>query len=97
MLTEPIIDKLHAMRLRGLAEALQQQLEQPDIHGLSFEERFGLLIDRQWDWRENRALDRRLRNARLQGNACIEDIDYRTPRGLGPRPLPSLSDWTDRH
>ena len=78
MLTQQTIDKLHAMRLRGLAEAFQQQLEQPGIHELSFEERLGLLIDRQWDWRQDRALQRRLRNARLQGNACVEDIDYRT-------------------
>jgi DNA replication protein DnaC len=100
MLTQPMIDKLHAMRLRGLAEALQQQLEQPDIHGLSFEERFGLLIDRQWDWRENRALERRLRNARLQGNACVEDIDYRTPRALERSVVRSLtldSSWVRDH
>src|SRR3954447_20074460 len=89
MLNQPTIDKLCAMRMRGMAEALQQQMQEPDIHQLSFEERLGLLIDRQWDWRQNRALERRLRNARLQGPACVEDIDYRTPRGLDLRyPLP---------
>jgi len=100
MLTQPTIDKLHALRLRGLAEAFQQQLEQPGIHELSFEERLGLLIDRQWDWRENRALERRLRNARLQGNACVEDIDYRTPRGLERSVVRSLtldSAWVREH
>src|SRR6185295_780491 len=73
MLNQPTIDKLCAMRMRGMAEALQQQMQEPDIHQLSFEERLGLLIDRQWDWRQNRALERRLRNARLQGPACVED------------------------
>src|ERR1039458_6669684 len=81
MLIQPTIEKLYAMRLRGMAEAFQQQQEDANIHSLSFEERLGLLIDRQWNWRQNRALDRRLRNGRLQGPACIEDIDYRAPRG----------------
>ncbi len=87
MLNQPTIDKLCAMRMRGMAEALQQQMQEPDIHQLSFEERLGLLIDRQWDWRQNRALERRLRNARLQGPACVEDIDYHLflvgPTGIG--------------
>jgi hypothetical protein len=49
MLTQPTIEKLCAMRLRGMAEAFQQQQEDANIHGLSFEERLGLLIDRQWN------------------------------------------------
>lgn len=100
MLTQPVFDKLCAMRMRGMAEALQQQLQEPDIHQLSFEERFGLLVDRQWDWRQNRALDRRLRNGRLLGPACIEDIDYRTPRGLDRAVMRSLtqqSAWVEAH
>lgn len=91
MLNQPTLDKLCAMRMRGMAEALQQQLQEPDIHQLSFEERFGLLVDRQWDWRQNRALDRRLRSGRLQGPACVEDIDYRTPRGLDRAVIRSLT------
>ena len=91
MLTEPTIDKLIAMRLRGMAEAFRQQQESADMHRLSFEKRLGLLIDRQWNWRENRALERRLRNGRLQGPACIEDIDYRTSRGLDRQLVRSLT------
>ncbi len=71
-----------------------------NIHGLSFEERLGLLIDRQWNWRQNRALERRLRNGRLQGPACVEDIDYRTPRGLDRQLVRSLaaeSAWVREH
>lgn len=100
MLIQPTVDKLVAMRLRGMAEAFRQQQESADLQRLSFEERLGLLVDRQWDWRENRALDRRLRNGRLQGPACIEDIDYRTPRGLDRQVVRSLtqeSAWVREH
>ena len=100
MLIQPTIEKLCAMRLRGMAEAFEQQQQDTHIHSLSFEERLGLLIDRQWNWRQNRALDRRLRNGRLQGSACIEDIDYRTPRGLDRQLLRSLtaeSAWVREH
>ena len=95
MLIQPTIEKLCAMRLRGMAEAFEQQQQDANIHSLSFEERLGLLIDRQWNWRQNRALDRRLRNARLQGPACIEDIDYRASRGLD-RALMARPGWLER-
>jgi hypothetical protein len=91
MLTQPTIEKLCAMRLKGMAEAFRQQQESADCQRLSFEERLGLLIDRQWTWRENHALERRLRNGRLQGPACIEDIDYRTARGLDRQLVRSLT------
>src|SRR5580700_6287567 len=100
MLIQPTIEKLCAMRLRGMAEAFQQQQQDANIHSLSFEERFGLLVDRQWNWRQNRALERRLRDARLQGTACMEDIDYRAARGLDKQVVRSLiqdSDWVRRH
>jgi DNA replication protein DnaC len=100
MLIQPTVDKLVAMRLRGMAEAFRQQQESADLQRLSFEERLGLLVDRQWDWRENRALDRRLRNGRLQGPASIEDIDYRTPRGLDRQVVRSLTQesvWVREH
>jgi DNA replication protein DnaC len=88
------------MRLRGMAEAFTQQQEEPQTMQLSFEERFGMLVDRQWNWRQNRALERRLRDARLQGTACMEDIDYRAARGLDKQVVRSLiqdSDWVRRH
>jgi DNA replication protein DnaC len=100
MLTQPTIEKLIAMRLRGMVEAFREQQESADVQQLSFEERLGLLIDRQWSWRQNRALERRLRNGRLQGPACIEDIDYRTPRGLDRQVVRSLtqeSAWVSAH
>jgi DNA replication protein DnaC len=100
MLTQPTIEKLMTMRLRGMAEAFREQQESADSQRLSFEERLGLLIDRQWNWRQNRALERRLRNGRLQGPACVEDIDYRTARGLDRQVVRSLtqeSAWVREH
>src|SRR3954467_4709041 len=100
MLNQQTTEKLYTMRMRGMAEAFTQQQEDPQSTQLSFEERFALLVDRQWNWRQNRALDRRLRNGRLQGPACIEDIDYRTPRGLDRplvRSLTAESAWVREH
>src|SRR5450755_2439860 len=82
MLNQQTIEKLYTMRMRGMADAFTQQQEDPQTTQLSFEERFALLVDRQWNWRQNRALEKRLRDARLQGPACIEDIDFRAARGL---------------
>jgi DNA replication protein DnaC len=100
MLNQQTIEKLHLMRMRGMADAFTQQQEDLQTAQLSFEERFGLLVDRQWNWRQNRALERRLRDARLQGPACVEDIDYRVVRGLDKAVVRSLiqdSDWVRRH
>src|SRR3982751_6796008 len=100
MLSQATTDKLILMRLRGMAEALREQQESAGAQRLSFEERLGMLIDRQWNWRENRALDRRLRNGRLNGTACVEDIDYRTQRGLDRQLVRSLtqeSAWVREH
>lgn len=75
MFINPTLEKLHTLRLTGMAEAFQQQIEDPEMSRLSFEERFSLLIDRQWIWRENKALARRLKNAHLKLQAALEDID----------------------
>ena len=66
MLMQPTIEKLIAMKLAGMAEALRRQSEDPEMGRLSFEERIALLVDQQWTWRENKALTRRLKNARLK-------------------------------
>ena len=100
MLNQQTIDKLYAMRMRGMADAFTQQQEDPQTRQLSFEERLALLVDQQWNWRQNRALERRLRDARLQGPACMEDIDFRAARGLDKQVVRSLmhdSDWVRRH
>ena len=76
MLAQPTREKLCTLELKAMAEAFREQEESVDLQQLSFEERLGLLIDRQWNWRQNRALERRVRNGRLQGQACVEDIDF---------------------
>lgn len=84
MTTQETIDKLVAMRQHGFVHALREQLGDADkYHELGFEDRLGLLVDREWAEREARSLTRRLQIARLRDKAaCIEDIDYQHPRGL---------------
>lgn len=98
MLNQPTIEKLQTMKLFGMADAFRAQLESTDSSQLSFEERFALLVDQQWLWKENRALARRLRSARLKERGVIEDIDYQHPRGLDRKLMRSLasSEWV-RH
>ncbi len=100
MLNQPTLEKLHALRLVGMAEAFRAQAEQPDLTQLSFEERFALLVDQQWTWKQNRALARRLAHARLRHRASVEDIDFRSPRGLDRALVRSLaqdSAWVRQH
>jgi DNA replication protein DnaC len=82
MLTHPTLDKLQTLKLSGMYHAFVEQLQMADITALSFEERFGLLVDRELTERDTRRLTTRLRQAKLRQTACIEDIDYRHPRGL---------------
>jgi DNA replication protein DnaC len=99
MLTNPTIEKLNSMRFYGMARALNDQSKQPDINSLSFDERFALLVDQEYDDRENRRLKNRLRQARLKQTACMEDIDYREPRGLDKKFCMQLAscDWVKKH
>lgn len=99
MLNEPTLEKLHSMKLFGMANAFRTQLETAASSGLSFEERFALLVDEQWTWRENRALARRLRAAKLKERGVIEDINYQHPRQLDRKLMRSLvsSDWVRQH
>ena len=82
MLLNPTLEKLQALKLTGMSQALDEQLSSPDINQLSFEERLGLMIDREFTERDNRRLKARLKKARLRQNASMEDIDFRHPRGL---------------
>jgi DNA replication protein DnaC len=98
MLTHPTLEKLHLLRLTGMAEALQEQLKKP-LPDLDFESRLGLLIEREWYLRENRRLKRRLTQAKLQQTACIEDIDYTQSRGLNKSTILELArgQWIQQH
>ena len=99
MLTHPTLDKLQALKFTGMATALAEQMQMPDIAELSFEERLGLLIDREATERDNRRLSSRLRRAKLKHNAALEDIDYRHPRGLDKSLIQSLAacQWVKEH
>lgn len=81
MMTQQTLDRLHELRLTGMAQALEEQLR-TDMGGLDFEERFTLLLEREITVRDNRRLTRLLRTARLAMPAAVEDIDFRSPRGL---------------
>jgi DNA replication protein DnaC len=95
MLNQPTIEKLNAMKLYGMADCFRAQLETPDTSQLGFEERFAMLVDQQWLWKENRALARRLQSARLKERGVIEDVDYQHPRGLDRKLMRTLagSEW----
>jgi DNA replication protein DnaC len=100
MLEQPMIEKLLAMRLQGMADALKAQQQDQTMHEASFLERLAMLVDQQWNWRENQALQRRLKAAKLRGNTCVEDIDYRASRGLDKSVMRALtleSSWVAKH
>jgi len=99
MLTHPTLDQLHTLKLAGMAKALEEQLQMRDLEGLTFEERLGLLVDREVTERQNRKLQTRLKKARLRLNAALEDIDYRSPRGLDKSLILSLAScrWIEDH
>lgn len=82
MLIQATLEKMHAMRMAAMADALEHQLSSSEARELSFEERVGMLIDVEWSAREQRRLTRRLRGARLRYQASLEDVDFRAPRGL---------------
>ena len=99
MLNQQTVEKLHGMKLHGMADAFRAQLESTQHGPLSFEERFALLVDQQWLWKENRALARRLQTARLKERGVMEDIDYQHPRGLDRKLVRTLatSEWVTQH
>jgi DNA replication protein DnaC len=99
MLTYPTLDKLQTLRLTGMVKAFSEQMQMPDIADLSFEERLGLLVDREMTERHDRRLKTRLRQAKLRLSAALEDIDYRHPRGLDKSLMTSLAScqWVKDH
>jgi DNA replication protein DnaC len=99
MLANQTVEYLHQLRLLGMAEAYADQLQNPDLNHLSFEERFGLLVEQEWIYRQNKRLARLLKQARLRLPACLEDIDYHKPRGLDRGLLRSLGTcrWITMH
>jgi DNA replication protein DnaC len=95
MLNQPTLNTLRSLRLAGMAEAFAQQLEQPDVQRLSFDERLALLVDRELTYRRNRRLQRLLHDAHFRQQACVEEIDFQPKRGLDRSMIAGLSscDW----
>ncbi len=99
MLTHPTHDQLIALGLTGMAKAFEEQRRSPDLDALSFEERIGLLVDREAAERDTKRLTTRLKFAALRQSACVEDVDLRTPRGIDRAVFARLvaGDWIERH
>ena len=91
MLTHPTMEKLQTLKLTGMLKALTEQQQMSEIDSLSFEERLGLLIDREATERENRKLAARLKKAKLRQSAVLEDLDFRRSRGLDKALVLSLA------
>jgi DNA replication protein DnaC len=99
MLTAPLIERLTTLRLRGMAASLEQQLASPDVHRRPFEDRLALMIEQEILERGNARLAQRLRWAKLPVQACVEDLDTRTARGIDSGQLAQLTDlaWIREH
>jgi len=94
MLNQPIMDKLATLKLGGMQEGLREQRESPHYNKLSFEERFGFLLDREWDERQTRKLHRRMRMARFREQAVMEDMEISAKRGLDRKQVFYLAERT---
>ena len=99
MLAHPTHERLIALGLSGMARAFEEQRASPHGLALSFEERVGIMADRESADRDSRRTATRLKFAALRQNACVEDIDLRAPRGIDRALLARLvaGDWIDRH
>jgi DNA replication protein DnaC len=99
MLNHPTHERLIELGLSGMAKAFEEQRRSPDLEALPFEDRIGLLVDREAAERDTRRLTTRLKLAALRQNACVEDVDLRTPRGIDRAVFAKLvsGDWINRH
>jgi DNA replication protein DnaC len=96
MMTQHTLSQLHQLRLNGMPPALEEQWTLPTSHSLSFDERLGLLLDRELAWRDNKRLERLRKQAKLKySSACLEDLDRRRGRTLDERLTATLAsgDW----
>ncbi len=93
------IEKLHQMKIHTMAVAFKEQLDQPNLSSLSFEQRFAMIVDREWAARESKKLHKRLKKAHFRQQASVEDIDFVSPRGLDRSVILSLANcqWIRNH
>ena len=99
MLRHPTLDQLHALGLHGMAKAFAEITAGGEADGLGHHEWLGLLLDREASWRQDKRLAARLRVAKLRQQACVEDVDYRNPRGLDRTLFQKLAEgeWINAH
>jgi DNA replication protein DnaC len=99
LLNHPTLDQLHALGLQGMAKAFAEIDAKSQANDLGHREWLGLLLDREASWRRDKRLIARLRYAKLRQQACVEDVDYRSPRGLDRALFQKLAqgDWIDAH
>lgn len=101
MIRQATIDKLHDLRLSCMADAFETQCNDPSFAGFSFEDRFGMLVDREWDKRKSTKLNKLIRTAGFRySNACMEDIEYHMDRNLDKSQMMELATCryiTDSH
>ena len=99
MLLHPTLEKLTAMRFTGMAAALDEQMQMDGLDDMAFEERLGILLDREQAVRETRRMKTRLRKAKLRQQGSVEDIDFRHPRGLDKSLVVRMTDcqWIRKH
>ena len=99
MMYHPTLDKLQQLKLTGMLRALQEQEAVPDIRTMPFEERLGLMVDRELTDRDNRRMQTRLRAAKLKQGVALEDIDFKSARGLDRSLIMKLAgcEWVAEH
>jgi DNA replication protein DnaC len=100
MLYTQTVEQLRSLRLEGMLQALEEQRQQKNIVALDFEARLALMVERQCLYRDNRGFALRLKNAQLKiSNATLEDLDFRTSRGLKRAQIDQLraSQWINNH
>jgi DNA replication protein DnaC len=99
MLLHPTLEKLTTMRFTGMAAALDEQMQMDGLDDMTFEERLGLLLNREQAVRETRRMKTRLRKAKLRQQGSVEEIDFRHPRGLDKSLVIRLADcqWIKKH
>lgn len=99
MIIHPLLENLRKLRLKGAAQALGLQLNNPEIKHLQFEERLSLLIDHEISFRDQQQLQKRLTKAKFKNQACIPDVIYEPSRKLDRSLILSLESgrWINEH
>lgn len=99
MMLEQTYEQLSQLRLHGMARALREQLDKPANGSMAFEQRVAFMVDTEWTQRQQKSLDRRLRQAKLRDAGCVENVDHQRPRGLDKSVLHRLStcSWVQKH